>query len=104
MGKFAIGKSRKIIYRTASYAFYGSTAAATLQMSNLASRTARILLTFRLNGPRILESYSLSNGPEHAIPSPTMEEATINDFLKLFSQIKQSNVSTSAHFLATHYL
>ena len=34
MGKFKIGKSRKIPYRTASYAFYVSTAAATLQMSN----------------------------------------------------------------------
>ena len=34
MGKFAIWKSRKIIYSIASYAFYGSTAAATLQMSN----------------------------------------------------------------------
>ena len=34
MGKFAIGKSRKITYSTASYAFYGPTAAATLQMSN----------------------------------------------------------------------
>ena len=33
MGKFAIGKSRKITYSTASYAFYGPTAAATLQMS-----------------------------------------------------------------------
>lgn len=38
MGKFAIGKSRKIIYCTASYAFYGSTAAANLQMSNPAQK------------------------------------------------------------------